>query len=108
MRQSAGTVIEVAETVHTHEIIISAVEAAKRVKAECGQLPDGFIDSLRRQYPEGVPARAVNDLIKERRPKNDNAINKYGNLVSAGWVTEGGAPADSGTTPAEQTISKTA
>ncbi|MDR1863530.1 MAG: transposase, partial [Treponema sp.] len=33
MRNSEGTPVEVAETVHTHEIIISAVEAAKRVKA---------------------------------------------------------------------------
>ena len=53
VRGITGSEIEVAETVHTHEILISAVEAAKRVRAECGTLPDGFIDNLRRRYPEG-------------------------------------------------------
>ena len=62
---------EIAETVHTHEIIISAVEAAKRVKSECGELPDGFINTLREQYPEGVPARAVDDWIKAHKTKTD-------------------------------------
>jgi hypothetical protein len=75
MRQTEGDQISVAETVHTHEIIISAVEAAKRIKAECGEVPEGFIDSLREQYPEGVPVRAVDDLIKERKPKAEPSIN---------------------------------
>jgi hypothetical protein len=70
MRQSAGTPIEVAETVHTHEITISAVEAAKRVKARCGTVPEGFIKTLREQYPEGVPVRAVDDLIKAREARD--------------------------------------
>jgi hypothetical protein len=83
MRQSAGTPIEVAETVHTHEIIISAVEAAKRVKAECGEVPEGFINTLREQYPEGVPTRIVDDFIKARKPKSEPSIN------TKGWVIEG-------------------
>ena len=64
MRPKEGTPIEVAETVHTHEIIISAVEAAKRIKARRGEAPEGFINSLREQYPEGAPARVVDELIK--------------------------------------------
>ncbi|MDR1575311.1 MAG: transposase [Treponema sp.] len=83
MRQSAGTPIEVAETVHTHEIIISAVEAAKRVKAECGEVPEGFINTLREQYPEGAPTRIVDDFIKARKPKPEPSIN------TKGWVIEG-------------------
>ncbi|MDR0585363.1 MAG: transposase [Treponema sp.] len=71
MRQSSGTPIEIAETVHTHEIIISAMKAAKRVKSECGELPDGFINTLREQYPEGVPARAVDDWIKAHKTRTD-------------------------------------
>jgi hypothetical protein len=86
MRQSEGEPIEVAETVHTHEIIISAVEAAKRYRAECGEVPDGFIDSLRGQYPEGVPARAVDEMIKERKPKAE--------APAKGRVIEGGAAAE--------------
>ena len=85
VRGITGTQIEVAETVHTHEITISAVEAAKRVKAECGYLEDGFIDTMREQYPEGVSKRAVDDLIKQRKPKIDAPIN------TKGWVIEGGA-----------------
>jgi hypothetical protein len=71
MKQSEGTPIDVAETVHTHEIIISAVEAAKRIKAECGEVPEGFINSLREQYPEGGPVRALDDLVKEYRGRQE-------------------------------------
>jgi hypothetical protein len=75
MRQRERTPIKVAETIHTHEIIISAVEAAKRVKAECGEVPDGFINALREHYPEGVPARIVDELIKERKPGTEPDAN---------------------------------
>lgn len=87
MRQSTGTPIEVAETVHTHEIIISVVEAAKRIKAQCGEVPEGFIKSMREQYPEGMPVRVVDDLIKARKPKAEPSIN------TRGWIIEGGAAA---------------
>jgi hypothetical protein len=84
MRQSEGTPIEVAETVHTHEIIISAVEAAKRMKTECGEVPDGFINALREQYPGGVPARIVDELIKERTPKIEPSVNTGGLVIKGG------------------------
>jgi hypothetical protein len=104
MRQSTGTPVDVAETVHTHEIIISAVEAAKRIRTECGEVPDGFINSLREQYPEGVPARVVDELIKERKPKIEPP------LATEGWIIKGGA-ASAGEiteTPAAARKSKTA
>jgi hypothetical protein len=47
MRRREGTAITDAETVHTHQIIIGAVEAAKRYKAQCGEVPEGFVNSLR-------------------------------------------------------------
>jgi hypothetical protein len=87
MRNSAGMPIEVAETVHTHEILISAVEAAKRVKAQCGEVPEGFINTLREQYPEGVPTRTVDDFIKSHKPKTEDTIN------ARDWVIHGGAAA---------------
>jgi hypothetical protein len=88
MRQSGGTPVEVAETVHTHEIIISAAGAAKRFRAEYGEVPDGFISGLREQYPEGVPVRAVDELIKARKPEAKPKIN------TEGLVIEGGAAAE--------------
>jgi len=91
VKQRTGESIEVAETVHTHEIIISAVEAAKRIKAECGPLPEGFINELKQQYPEGITTRIVDDLIKARKPKTETPIN------AKSWIIEGGAaecPAD--------------
>jgi hypothetical protein len=84
MRNSEGTPIEVAETVHTHEIIISAVEAAKRVKARCGEVPEGFINTLREQYPEGVPTRAVDDFIKAHKPKTEDTINTGDRVIHGG------------------------
>jgi hypothetical protein len=102
MRQSEGTPVEIAETVHIHEIIISAVEAAKRVRAECGEVPDGFIDSLREQYPEGVPTRVVDDVIKARKPRADPP------LTTAGLVITGGAAPAGEETPAAVRKSKTA
>jgi hypothetical protein len=78
---------ETAETVHTHEILISAVEAAKRVKAQCGETPDGFINALREQYPEGVPTRAVDDFIKAHKPTTPAPVN------ARDVVVHGGVPA---------------
>jgi hypothetical protein len=104
MRRSEGTPIAVAETVHTHEIIISAVEAAKRVKAECGGVPEGFINTLREQYPEGVPARAVDDFIKARKPKADPAVTPGGLIIKGGAAPAG----EIEETPAAARKSKTA
>jgi hypothetical protein len=84
IKQNEGTPITVAESVHTHEIIISAVEAAKRIKAECGSVPEGFISELKQKYPEGITTRIVDDLIKARKPKTETPIN------AKDWIIEGG------------------
>ena len=73
MRPSEGTRIEVAETVHTHEILISATEMAKRIKPELGFVPDGFIERLQEAYPEGVPCSLLPDLVREYR-ETDRAM----------------------------------
>jgi hypothetical protein len=67
LRPQSGEAIEVAETVHTHEILISATEMAKRIMPVLGYVPDGFINNLKSEYPEGVPARLLDDLAKEER-----------------------------------------
>lgn len=85
MRQTTGTQIEVAQTVKTHEIIISAVEAAKRYKAALGEVPEGFVNQLREGYPEGVPARVIDNLIHEARGKSDRR-----NYRDEATVYEGG------------------
>jgi hypothetical protein len=67
IRQITGTPIEVAERVHTHEILISAVEMAKRVKGILGYVPEGFVNKLKQDYPAGVPAQLVDELIAAER-----------------------------------------
>jgi hypothetical protein len=73
LSQTEGEAISVAETVKVSEIIISATEAAKRYKAETGNLPEGFIGQLKAQYPDGVPTAAVNALIAEWKARNKPA-----------------------------------
>jgi hypothetical protein len=90
MQHSTGTPVAVAETVHTHEIIISAVEAAKRFKAECGEVPDGFINALKEQYPEGVSTRIIDDLIKERKPKAEPVVDTRGRVIRGGAAASAG------------------
>jgi hypothetical protein len=84
MQQQEGTPISVVETVPIHELLISAVEAAKRFKAQCGEVPEGFINTLREQYPQGVPTRIVDDLIHAHNAKThpgetmpDRGIRKF-------------------------------
>jgi len=88
VRQTTGIQIEVAETVHTHEIVISIVELAKRCRAEGIALEEGFIDTMREQYPEGVSTKFAGDFIKQRKPKTEAPIN------TKGWLIEGGASPD--------------
>jgi len=65
LKNTEGTQIEVAETVHTHEILISATEMAMRIKPLLGHVPVGFIDRLRMEFPEGVPSNLLNDFVNE-------------------------------------------
>lgn len=63
--QTGQQVAVAAGTVEVHDILISAVEMAKRFKARTGYLPDGFIASIRKEYPDGIPAQLVDDLVRE-------------------------------------------
>jgi transposase InsO family protein len=81
MRQATGTQIEVAERVHTHEILISAVEAAKRFKAKTGSVPEGFVNDLRGKYPEGIPTVVIDDLIERSLPEKKERIKTEGVLL---------------------------
>jgi len=65
MRQTEGSRIEIAETIHTHEILISATEMAKRIKPVLGYVPDGFIEWLKEAYPEGTPSNLLDDLVNK-------------------------------------------
>jgi hypothetical protein len=88
MKQSVGEQIDVAQTVHTHEIIISAVEAAKRYKAAIGNLPEGFIDKMRGEYPEGVPSRVVDELIADVRGAKETKTDYSGFVTHGADVKE--------------------
>jgi hypothetical protein len=47
----------------------------------CGKVPEGFINTLREQYPEGVSTRVVDDFIKARKPKSEPSINTKGRVI---------------------------
>lgn len=65
-KTQTGRQVEVAAgTVEVHDINISAVEMAKRFKARTGFIPEGFIAGLKKDYPEGVPSRLVDELVAE-------------------------------------------
>ena len=65
-KTQTGKQIEVAAgTVEVHDILISVVEMAKRFKARAGYIPEGFISGLKKDFPDGVPARLVDDFIRE-------------------------------------------
>ena len=105
LSQTEGAAVSVAETVRVSEILISATEAAKRYRAETGDVPDGFIPQLRKEYPEGVPTTAANALIAEwkagNRPERDfgTAVITGGGKAAGNTAfmeTEEGADADAG------------
>lgn len=65
-RTQTGKQVEVAAgTVEVHDILITPVEMAKRFKARAGFIPDGFIASLKKEFPDGVPSQLVDDLVTE-------------------------------------------
>jgi hypothetical protein len=77
---SDNGVPQTAGTVRTHEILISATEAAKRVKPKLGYVPEGFIEWLKTIYPEGVPSNLLDDLASEyegRKEKPFDNILKF-------------------------------
>jgi hypothetical protein len=84
MRQSTGAQIEVPETVRTHEIIVSVIEMAKRVRAAGIPLPEGFISEMRREYPEGVTTAFIDEFIKARKPVKQERVNTEGVLFKGG------------------------
>jgi hypothetical protein len=65
--RKTGRQVEVtqAEVVSAYDIKISPIEAVKRIKARTGFAPEGYLDTLKRDYPEGVPSAVVDDLAAE-------------------------------------------
>jgi len=74
IKQSNGTQVTVAETIHIHEILISATEMAKRIKPELGYVPNGFIERLKAEYPDGVPSNLLDDLIQEYKGHKEESF----------------------------------
>lgn len=71
--QRTGTQISVS-TVQAHEILISAVEAAKRIKARLGYVPDGFIARIKADYNNAVPSNLIDDLAAEYTAGSDQML----------------------------------
>lgn len=53
------------DVVAAHDILISAIESAKRIKARLGYVPEGFVETMRKEYPDGVPASRIDDIARE-------------------------------------------
>ncbi|MCL2601350.1 MAG: transposase [Treponema sp.] len=60
--QRIGSVIDV---VKREEIMLSATEATKRVKAKVGFLPEDFLNKLKADFPNGVSYDVVEDLAHD-------------------------------------------
>ncbi len=66
IRQQTGRQVEVsATTVIPEEVYISAVEAAKRIKAHLGYVPEGFIARMKSEYENRVPVSSIEGLAAE-------------------------------------------
>lgn len=74
-KTQTGKQVEVAAgTVEVHDILISPVEMAKRFKARAGFIPDGFIAGLKKEFPDGVPAQLVDDLVREYMDGSESTV----------------------------------
>jgi hypothetical protein len=70
-------VSQTAEIVHTHEILISATEMAKRIKTKLGYVPEGFIEWLKKVYPEGTPSSLLDDLANKYKGQEEESFVKH-------------------------------
>ena len=64
IRSQTGTQITV-DSVQMHDILISGAEAAKRIKARLGYVPDGFLERMKAEYENNVPSQAIDELAAE-------------------------------------------
>ena len=67
LRQRTGEQITVSQPDHVevHDILISHFEALRRVSARLGYCPDGFIERMKKEFPEGVPSSRIDDIAHE-------------------------------------------
>lgn len=76
VKNKTGETIEIEKT---HEILLSAVEAVKKVKSKIGYVPDNLTNKLKEDYPEGVPFSYVDEICtfyerNENIESKDNII----------------------------------
>ena len=64
IRSQTGTQITV-DSVQMHDILISGAEAAKRIKARLGYVPDGFLERMKAEYENNVPSQVIDELAAE-------------------------------------------
>jgi hypothetical protein len=76
IRRRTGEQIEAAvpDGICAGEILISHFEALRRITARTGYTPDGLLDWLKREYPEGVPVSAVEAIARELEDGEENAV----------------------------------
>ena len=76
LRQRTGEQITVAQPdqVEVHDILISHFEALRRVSARAGYSPDGFIDRMKQEFPDGVPSSRIDDIAHEYEAGADATV----------------------------------
>jgi hypothetical protein len=75
IRQRTGEQVSViqSDTVAIHDLLISHFEFVRRVAARVGYPPDGLMDRMKREYPEGAPSSLVPVVAKEYEAGADRA-----------------------------------
>jgi len=99
VRGATGSVIEIADAAHVHEVLISAAEAAMRHDA-AGLPTEGRWDYYSGAYPDGVPARAVDEAIEKEKAAaspRESAAGRY-----ADWIVEGAKTPEKEAKPAAE------
>jgi transposase InsO family protein len=67
-RERTGEQVAIEGSITIHELHISPIEFAKRIKARLGFLPDGLMEQMKWDYPEGIPESLVDDIAHEYEP----------------------------------------
>jgi hypothetical protein len=68
IKQRTGEQVAIEGGITIHELLISQVEFAKRLKARLGFLPDGLMDQMKKDYPGGIPEHLVDNAAHEYEP----------------------------------------
>ena len=66
-RERTGDQINISQPdrVEIFDPLVTAFDAARRVKAQNGWIDESFIDRMKKEFPEGVPSSLIDDIAHE-------------------------------------------